>query len=149
MDAILLIADNHVRRRGELRRFFWDSGFLVAAAADGHECLAELLALEPHVLVIALELPRGGGDGVIARLNDGLPVGRKPLILIIGDASRETLSARTGVVPCNCFPTPFRQKDLLERIGTELIVRLPIDGEDEHQPPERWLRSTLIQEDMR
>ena len=122
LDAILLIADNHVRRRGELRRFFWESGFLVAAAADGRECLAELLALEPHVLVVALELARSGGDNVIARLNDGLPVGRKPLVLIIGDAPRETLSARTGVAPCNCFSTPFRHKDLLQRIAVELAV---------------------------
>ena len=107
MDAILLIADNDVRRRNELRRFFWDSGFLVAAAAHGLECLAELLALEPHVLVIALEIPWGGGDGVIARLNEGLPIGRKPLILVIGDAPADTLSARTGVPPCSCFSTPL------------------------------------------
>ena len=86
MDAILLIADADVRRRNELRRFFWDSGFLVAAAGNGLECLAELVALEPHVLVIALEIPWGGGDGVIARLNEGLPISRKPLIVVIGDA---------------------------------------------------------------
>ena len=72
MDAILLIADNDVRRRGELRRFFSDSGFLVAAASNGLECLAALVALEPDVLVTALEIPWGGGGGVIARLNDGL-----------------------------------------------------------------------------
>ena len=29
---------------------------------------------------------RGGGDGVIARLDEGLPIGRKPLIVVIGDA---------------------------------------------------------------
>jgi CheY-like chemotaxis protein len=67
MDVILLIADADVRRRNELRRFFWDSGFLVAVAGNGLECLAELLALEPDVLVIALEIPWGGGDGVIER----------------------------------------------------------------------------------
>ena len=99
MDAILLVADADVRRRNELRRFFWDSGFLVAAAGNGLECLAELVALEPHVLVIALEIPWGGGDGVIARLDEGLPISRKPLIVVIGDAPCGTLSARTGVAP--------------------------------------------------
>ena len=77
---ILLIADSDVRRRGELRRFFSSSGFLVVAAADGLGCLAELGAMETDVLVIALEIPWGGGDGVIAQLNEGLPVRRKPLL---------------------------------------------------------------------
>ena len=54
---ILLIADSDVRRRRELRRFFSGSGFLVAAVADGLGCLAELVALEADVLVIALEIP--------------------------------------------------------------------------------------------
>ena len=97
MDAILLIADNNVRRRSELRHFFSSSGILVATAADGLECLATLLALEPDVLVIALEIPWGGGDGVIALVNEGLPIGRNPFVLVIGDAPAETLSARAGV----------------------------------------------------
>jgi len=67
MDAIFLIADNDVRCRGELRRFLSNSGFLVAAVANGLECLAQLVALEPDVLVIAMEIPWGGGDGVIER----------------------------------------------------------------------------------
>ena len=121
---ILLIADSDVCRRGELRGFFSSSGFQVAAAADGLGCLAELTALEADVLVIALEIPWGGGDGVIARLNDGLPVRRKPLILVIGEIPAETISARTGVASCNCFSTPFRQEDLLERIRMEPAVRL-------------------------
>jgi CheY-like chemotaxis protein len=144
MEAILLIADNNVRRRGELRRFFWDSGFLVAEAADGLKCLAELLTLEPHVLVIALEIPPGGGAEVILQLNDGLAISRKPLILVIGNATVETLSARTGVAPCNCFPTPFREDDLLERIATELAAGLPRDGEDRLRPSAQYERPTLV-----
>ncbi len=143
MDAILLIADNNVRRRGELRRFFWDSRFLVAEAADGLKCLAELPTLEPHVHVLALEIPRGGGEGVILRLNDGLASSRKPLILVIGNATVETLSARTGVAPCNCFPTPFREEDLLERIGTEFAAGLPRDGEDRPRRSEPYARPTF------
>ena len=50
------------------------------AVGNGLECLAELVSLEPDLLVMAVDNPWGGGDGVIARLNDGLPVRRKPLI---------------------------------------------------------------------
>ena len=124
MDATLLIADNDARRGGELLRFFAESGFLVAAAGNGLECLAKLIALEPDVLVIELGISWGGGDGVIARLNDGLPVGKKPLVLVMGDSPTRVLSARTGVAPCNCFPQPFRKADLLDRILRELAVGL-------------------------
>ena len=130
MDAILLITDNNVRRRRELRRFFFNSGFRVVAAGNGLECLATLMALEPDVLVIALEIVWGGGDGVIAQLNDGLPIGRKPLLLVIGDVPADTLSARTGVPLCNCFPKPLREEDLLDRIGMELAIGLLHGAED-------------------
>lgn len=79
MDATLLIADNDVHRRRHLRRFFSESGFLVTAATDGLECLEALVALEPDVLVVEVSIPWGGGDGVIARLHDGLPIGKMPL----------------------------------------------------------------------
>ena len=149
MDAILLIADNDARRRGELRRFFWDSGFLVAQAADGRECLAELLTLEPHVLVLASEIPRGSSEGVIAQLNDGLPIGRKPFILVIGNAPVETLSARTGVPPCSCFSTPLRNEDLLDRIGMGVAIGLLRGAEDRRRPPHENMTRVVITEGMR
>jgi DNA-binding NtrC family response regulator len=146
---ILLIADNDVRRREELRRFFFNSGFLVASASNGLECLAEVVALEADVLVIALEIPWGGSDGVIAQMNDGLPVGRNPLILVLGDAPADTLSARTGVALCNCFSEPFRKEDLLDRIGMELAIRLLRGAEDRRRPSERSVRRTLMEEGIR
>jgi CheY-like chemotaxis protein len=149
MDAILLVADDDVRRRHELRRFFADGGFLVASAGNGLECLAKLRAMEPDVLVIALEIPWGGGDGVIARLNDGLPVGRKPVVLVIGDAPAEVLSARTGVAPCNCFSKPLRKEDLLDRIGMELGIRLLRGAEDRQWPSEESMTRTLLEEGVR
>ena len=146
---ILLIADGDARRHGELRRFFFNNGFLVASASNGLECLAEVVALEADVLVIALEIPWGGGDGVITRLNDGLPSGRKPLILVIGDAPADTLSARTGMAPCNCFSTPLRKEDLLDRIGTELGIRLLRGAEERQWPSKKSMTRTLMEEGVR
>jgi FixJ family two-component response regulator len=149
MDAILLIADNDVRRRGELRRFFSNSGFLVAAASNGLECVAELVAMEPDSLVIELDIPWGGGDGVIARLNDGLRVGRKPIVLVMGDAPAEVLAARTGVALCNCFSKPFRKEHLLDRIGMEVALTLLRGAEDRQQRPEGARERTLAEEGTR
>ena len=145
MDAIPRITDNDVRRRGELRRFFSRSGFLVGAASDGLECLAKTVALEPDVLVIALAIPRS--EAVVARWNHGWLVGGKPLVLAIGDAPPATLSARTGVALGNCFTEPIRRVSLLDRIRMELAVRLLRRAEDRQRLSEgRRVRRTLMAE---
>jgi hypothetical protein len=102
--------------------------------------------LEADVLVIALEIPWGGGDGMIARLNDGLTVRRKPLILVIGDVPADTLSVRTGVAPCNCFSKPLRKEDLLDRIGMESAIGLLRGAEDWQRSSEKGMRRTLMEE---
>ena len=139
MDATLLIADNDVRRRRELRRFFTDNGFLVMAVANGLDCLAVLPGFRPDVLVIALEIPWGGGDGVIARLNDGLLL-KNPLILVIGEAAAKVLSARSGLPQGNCFPKPLRMESLLDRIGTEYALCLLYRAENSPRRPQPFRR---------
>jgi CheY-like chemotaxis protein len=148
MDATLLIADHNARRRNELRRFFSRGGLQVIAVSDGLECLAELVAREPDVLVIAQEIPWGGGDGVIARLNDDLPVWKKPLVLVIGDAPPAMLSALTGVPSDYCFSMPLRKKDLLDRVDTDLALGLVRVRDDQWRRPEGRFRRTWLEEDI-
>lgn len=149
MNAILLIADSNVCRRGQLRRLFSRDGFLVVASSNGLDCLEALVTLEPHILVIELEIPWGGGDGVIARLNDGLPIRRRPLVLVMGDAPSGVLSARTGVPPWNCFPKPVRKEVLLDRIGMEFAARLLRGTEGRRQRSEERIARALIEEAVR
>ena len=114
MNSIVLIADNDVRCRRHLRRFFAKRGFMVLAAANGLECLDTLVSLEPDVLVVSADIPWGGGDGVIARLEDGLPVSKHPLVLVTGSAPAETLSEQTGVLLSHCFSKPLYGARLLQ-----------------------------------
>jgi len=123
-DALLLIADNDVGRREELRGFFRGSGFQVAVAANGLECLAELAVVQPDVLIVAMQIPWGGGDGVLARLREGLPMRRRPIVLVMGDSPPQTLSERTGLPLSNCFSQPVCAEEMLDRIGIEFAARL-------------------------
>lgn len=124
MEAILLIADNNVRRRSLLRRCFSGSDFLVMTVASALDCLTVLPALRPDVLVIEIGIPWGGGDGVISLLSEGMPIGRKPVVLVMGHAPVETLSARSGVIAHNCFQEPVSGECLLDRIGVELATKV-------------------------
>jgi DNA-binding response OmpR family regulator len=45
-------------------------GFEVATARDGLECVRRLRDFVPDVLVLATALPWGGGDGVLAVMNE-------------------------------------------------------------------------------
>ncbi len=129
MDATVLIADSDWNRRAALRRFFWESGFLVATAANARECLGRLMAIEPDVLLVAIELP-GNIDAVFARLSQERAVGKRRSVLVIGNASPESLSARAMVPVCNCFTWPVPADDLLDRAGLELALRLLRSGEE-------------------
>jgi DNA-binding response OmpR family regulator len=124
MDATILIADADFQSHREIRRFFSNSGFSVAGVTNALECRAAFSALEPDVLIVALEIPRGGGGRVTAWLNGSLRPSKYPLVLVVGDASVETLSARTGVARGNCFSKPLNMETLLDRIGMEFALRL-------------------------
>lgn len=131
MDCIILVADHDASRREHLRHFFCRSGFLVAAASNGLDCLTEVMGLSPDVLIVAIEIPWGGGDGVIARLKDGLPIERHPLVLVMGSGQAEHLSVRSGVPVENCFAEPVQADEMLDRIGMELArqqLHNAIDG---------------------
>jgi CheY-like chemotaxis protein len=147
MDATLLIADNDAFRRNELRRYFFDNGFLVMRVANGLECISALASLAPDVLVLALEIPFGGADGVIARLHEDLQLRKRPLVFVMGNASAETISMRTSVPQRNCFSDGFRRKDLLEGIQIELAARAA-DGNEVAACEPLSQRQTLIKEEI-
>ncbi len=57
-------------------------GFIVATAADGLECVSQLRAYRPDVLVLDPSLPWGGGAGVLAVMHEQADVPRVPVIVI-------------------------------------------------------------------
>lgn len=116
MNATLLIADGDGQNRDTLQRSFSQSGFKVETAADGLECLAKLYAIQPDVLVIELDMPWGGGDGVIARLNDGMMLSKMPAVLVLGVAPVEALAARAGMPRGHCYQKPFELSRLMDSV---------------------------------
>lgn len=52
------------------RDYLIGEGFKVALARSGLECLAELRKAPPDVLVLELNLPWGGGDGIISLMQE-------------------------------------------------------------------------------
>jgi DNA-binding response OmpR family regulator len=70
MRPTLLIAESDAELCDVYQRFFSERGYVVETASDGLDCLAKLRQATPAAVVLDLELPWGGGDGVLAWLRD-------------------------------------------------------------------------------
>ncbi len=116
LDASLLIADADAQSCGRLRDFFSRFGFAVETASNGLECLGKLRTLEPDVLILELNMPWGGGDGVVARLHEDLCLDEPPAVLVIGNGSPETLAARAGLPRADCYPKPVRMERMIDSV---------------------------------
>ncbi len=66
----VLLAEADRELRDACHHFLFLHGFQVDAAADGLECLAKLRRTVPDLLILDLELPWGGGDGVLGLLRE-------------------------------------------------------------------------------
>jgi CheY-like chemotaxis protein len=74
----------------------------------GLECLLMLAENPPEILVIDLEIPWGGGDGVLEWGREHAAADGLPQIFVTGDDSPADLSCRTGIPPGHCFQKTFR-----------------------------------------
>lgn len=70
----VLIADREPVVRESCRRILLAHGYDVATAADGLQCIEQLLSISPDLLVLDPEIPWGGGAGVLSRLQEQAPL---------------------------------------------------------------------------
>jgi DNA-binding NtrC family response regulator len=122
LDASLLIADSDAQSCGRLRDFFSRFGFAVETASSGLECWSKLRVLEPDVLILDLDMPWGGGDGVVARLQEDLRLDEPPAVLVTGDGSPETLAARAGLPRTDCYAKPVRMERMIDSVCLALAL---------------------------
>ena len=120
MVTSVLIAEADDELSDVLGYYLSERGYRVQTVADGLECLSKVGEFQPRALVIDLDLPWGGGDGVVTRLRENDDVPSPPLVLVVGNADPDELARRAGVPPDCCFRKPFRFRTLLERIQSGL-----------------------------
>jgi signal transduction histidine kinase/DNA-binding NarL/FixJ family response regulator len=123
----ILVVDDVATNRAVLRELLAPLGFELTEAASGTEALAVAPALAPDLVLLDLRMP--GLDGFeLARRLRALP-GGTALKLIAMSASVLSFS-RDDAFAAGCddfLPKPFRETDLLARIGQAL--RLEWTGE--------------------
>jgi two-component system response regulator MprA len=133
MNQALLIADGDAELCDVYRGFFACQGFDVKTALDGLDCVEKLRRVTPAVLVLALELRWGGGDGVLAWLREEGAKSGVPVILTIAAGSPPHMAAFTEPPVVDHLCKPFALTALLERVRsagarTGALTRNPPDN---------------------
>lgn len=82
MPTRILIAIPDESLANSYEEFLCRDGFDVATVTNGLDCVAKLCSWTPDVLVLELDMPRGGGLGVLAMMHDGLEIPRVPVIVL-------------------------------------------------------------------
>lgn len=116
MKTGLLIAEADEELRGLFDQIANQLGFDVETAADGLECWSKLRARVPDVLVVDVEIPWGGGDGVLARLREDGEGATTPTVFVMGNDRPDVLATRAGISCGRCFQKPFRLTELLDSV---------------------------------
>lgn len=124
MPSHVLLASSDPALRQTYLSYFRSIGFQVEAVADGLECLDRLRHDQPDALVVDIDLPWGGGDGVISCLSgdEGL---RPRAVVALGSVTPAELSGCVGLPQRDCLQKPAHASSLLLRLATRLLAVAP------------------------
>jgi DNA-binding response OmpR family regulator len=132
MEARLLIVEDERRLRASLREYFEREGFEVQVARDGAEALERLGQVQPHLVILDVQLPQI--DGLEAcqaiRRRAGPSVG----VIMISGVKREMVDRVVGLeVGADAYlAKPFQTRELLAQVRALLRrVQARTDGRRE------------------
>ncbi len=127
MPTRVLIADHDEALLASYTAYLAGEGFGVATARSGLECLEQLRHSLPDILVLDLELPWGGGAGVLARMPDGSDVPPVPVLVLSAIHQPAALAELVHFPMMTDFHIKPLGVDPLARIIRRLFDEGPID----------------------
>jgi CheY-like chemotaxis protein len=139
MPVRILFADAEPTLTAMYRRALAGYDFEVAVSHTGPECLAQLRAFHPDVLVVDPELAWGGEEGALARIRQEPDLVLPPVILLCAAFRPEYRAAVEGFPLAGCYEKPLLPNQLAYRIQTLLGCASPSQptGGRAEAPPAR------------
>jgi two-component system response regulator MprA len=110
----LLIADGDRELSEVYRRFFSYQGYEVETADGGVECLAKLRTRPDTYVILDLEIPWGGGEGVLACLREEFDSHSHPIVVVSSRPCFDKGPERSQRQVVGYFEKPFRLSALLD-----------------------------------
>lgn len=113
----VVVVDDDLQARREIRSALEDDGFRVSELADGESLLAMIPSHHPDLVVLALMLPGIQGLDVLRRLQDH---GRIPAIIVSWKGSETDRVVGLELGADDYLPKPFSTRELLARVHAVL-----------------------------
>jgi two-component system response regulator VicR len=116
MEAKLLIVEDEERLRSSLQEYFEREGFSVAVIEDGVRALAMLSQVNPHLIILDVQLPYMDGLEVCRAVRQR--VGHSVGIIMISGIKREMVDRVVGLeIGADVYMTkPFETRELLAQV---------------------------------
>lgn len=122
MHHSVLVADCDEMQLCQYRRFLLSRGYQVQSAMGGVECVARLRDGCPEILILDMELPWGGGAGVLAALRENADVLHPCSIIVTGQVAVSTLQDVSIFPVIRCVRKPYRLSTVLEETISDLAA---------------------------
>ena len=139
MELRLMIADADVDLLALCKQWCELKRISLQSVESGVDCLRELRQSPPDVLALALDLPWGGGDGVLAVMGQESRLNAIPVILLTSEESSARPRTASPANVIGRLTKPFQATDLLDvalstASGQDTLRRDDVSG-TEHLPP--------------
>jgi DNA-binding response OmpR family regulator len=123
MKQTLLIADGDAELCDVYGQFLTEHGYEVETSSDGLDCLRKLRQWTPAALVLDLELPWGGGEGVLGWLREENSSHEIPVILTTTADYSQDFAESIEPPVVECFTKPFALTALLEKVRSAVATK--------------------------
>ena len=132
--ATVLLAEASRDLRETYHQYLARHGFQVETVESGLECVSKLRQFVPDLLILDLELPWGGGDGVLAMMREHPRLTSVPVLLTSAVAFPERLGGLVSSPIVKALAKPFPLSALLEHAANAASVRSEPLSDDTDRP---------------
>jgi CheY-like chemotaxis protein len=116
---VVLIADADRHDCDLYQWFFSYHGWHVQTSGGGLECLAKLRQGAPRLLILDVQLPWGGADGLLAVMRAEPNLAHVPVVLTSTEAADESVSGLVVPPVVRALSKPFPLTTLLDFVRTQ------------------------------
>jgi len=116
MPTRVLIADGDGSLLAAYRDFLSRNGFNVLTAPDGLKCINALRCFKPDALILELDIPWGGGMGVLEVMHEQLDVPLVPVLVLTSRQDPESIEEVTAFKMVNRYHVKPLAPDQLAKL---------------------------------
>lgn len=117
---IFLVDDNSSLRKA-IDSALIRMGHKVLTAKDGWECIAQIQAFKPDVVLLDIDMPGMGGLPTLEMMNQYNLIKNTKVLMLTGHNEKELVLKCLSVGAVDYLVKPFRMEDLAERIEKQLV----------------------------